>query len=197
MPSPVAHAAVGYLLYRAFRSRMPQEASRDRGRLLPRLLVATVGLSLVPDLDSVPGILLGNFGRFHNDFANSLIFGLAIALIIGAVVWLRQRSGFKSWVTVALISYELHVLMDFFTVGRGVMLAWPFLVDRFEPPVKLFYGLHWSEGLMSPMHLWTLVTELAFVTAMLFVVYISRARISAGARFSLGSIWRRARAGQN
>jgi hypothetical protein len=39
------------------------------------------------------------------------------------------------------------------------MLLWPFTDVRFRPPVDLFYGLHWSDGLTSKRHLWTILTE--------------------------------------
>ncbi|NIV75262.1 MAG: hypothetical protein GWN37_10615, partial [Gammaproteobacteria bacterium] len=41
-----------------------------------------------------------------------------------------------------LVCYELHVLLDYLTVGRGVMLLWPLSAERFAPPIYLFYGLH-------------------------------------------------------
>lgn len=173
MPSPIAHAAMGYLIYRASRSRLPEEASRYVGPL-PQLLVASVGLSLLPDVDSVIGVRAGDLGRFHNNLMNSMVTGLAVAVGVGAVAWLMKRSGFRRWFAIALVSYELHVLMDYFTLGRGVMLAWPFLHDRFESPVKLFYGLHWSQGLTSPKHLLTLANELGFVGAIGFVVLVFR-----------------------
>ena len=171
MPSPIAPAAAGYLVYRAFRSRIPEEACAYVGPF-PRLMIAAVSLSLIADLDTVPGILSGNFERFHNNFTNSLVFGVAVALGVGGAVWMKQRSGFKRWFAIALVSYEMHVLMDFFTFGRGVMLAWPFSPDRLSPPVYLFYGLRWSEGLASPMHLVTLMTELGFVGFLSFFTYV-------------------------
>jgi hypothetical protein len=33
----------------------------------------------------------------------------------------------------------------------------------------LFYGVHWSQGLFSLKHLWTLVSELAFVAGIYFL----------------------------
>ena len=176
MPSPIAHAAVGYVIYRAFRSRKAVKYSFISGKI-PLLLMATVGLSLLPDLDSIPGIIAGDFGRFHNAFTNSIFSGAGVALGIGAAVWLWKRSGFRYWLTIALICYELHVLMDLFTVGRGVMLVWPLSSERIEPAVKLFYGLRWSEGVVSAHHLWTLVTELGFVVLLgLGTVLIGRRR---------------------
>jgi len=173
MPSPIAHAAMGYLLYEAYRSHMPEESSRYVGPI-PRLLIVTVGLSMLADLDFLPGILLGDPSRFHNSFTNSATICLAVALAVGTAAWLGSRSGFKRWFTLALFSYGLHVLMDYFTIGRGVMLAWPFFLDRFDPPVKLFYGLHRSEGLMSAKHLLTLVTELGFVGLIAFILLLLR-----------------------
>lgn len=162
MPSPIAHAAMGYGLYQICRPLRRQECSRHIGPV-PPLLMATVGLSLLPDMDVVVGILMGDLGRFHNNVMNSLIVGLVVALGIGAVGWFRQSSGFGKWFIIALLCYETHVMMDFFTIGRGVMILWPFSSARYEPAVKLFYGLHWSDGWISVRHLWTLLTELGYV----------------------------------
>ena len=176
MPSPIAHVTMGFLIYRTSRSRLPAEVSRLVGPL-PQTLVATVCLSILPDVDAAIGLFVGDFGRFHNNLAHSMTFGVAVALGVGAAVWLKERSGFKRWFAIAAVSYELHVLMDTLTLGRGVMLAWPFLSDRFESPVKLFYGLHWSYGWTSPAHLLTLVSELAFAgIALLILRLVGRGR---------------------
>ena len=180
MPSPIAHAAMGYVVYRAFRSWRPYEASRHVGPL-PQLLVAAVGLSVLPDVDSVIGLLMGDLGRYHNNLMNSFGFGLMVALGAGTAVWLKRRSGFKRWFVLALVCYELHVLMDFLTLGRGVMLAWPLSHQRFESSVKLFYGLHWSDGLLTPKHAVTLVTEIGVVAAAIIIrLGLSRVRPTRG-----------------
>lgn len=62
-----------------------------------------------------------------------MTFGVAVALG-------ERAPGSKRWFAIAAVNYELHVLMDAPTLGRGVMLAWPVLSDRVESPVKLFYG---------------------------------------------------------
>ena len=67
--------------------------------------------------------------------------------------------------------------MDFLTVTRGSMLLWPFSSERVSPPVHLFYGLGWSHGVASELHLVTLVTELAFVAILAaFVLWVDRRR---------------------
>jgi inner membrane protein len=161
MPSPIAHTTMGYVIHRIYQARRPRQSL---GRLgpLPGLLITAAGLSLLPDIDSVAGFLLGDFGRHHNNGSHSLFVGLAVALAIGGLVWWIKRSGFVDWFVLVLLCYQFHIVLDFFTVGRGVMLFWPVSPARFESPVKLFYGLHWSDGVVSVNHIWTLLSELGF-----------------------------------
>jgi inner membrane protein len=49
------------------------------------------------------------------------------------------------------------------------MLFWPFTQQRFSSPVTLFYGLHWSKGLFSIDHVWTVLTEGLFIAVVLLV----------------------------
>ena len=171
MPSPIAHSTMGYIIYRIYRSRLPQQDT-SKGPPLPRLLLVTGGLSLLPDLDVIPGILVGDINRFHNNLTHSLTFGLIVALAMGGAMLLKQHAGFMRWFLIVLICYELHVIMDYFTIGRGVMILWPFSAERYEPAVKLFYGLRRSDGWFSVQHLWTLVNELGFVVVVGFIVQI-------------------------
>jgi inner membrane protein len=181
VPSPIAHLGVGYVIYHVFRGRGPGPACMWPAPL-PRLLMATAALSMLADLDAVPGLLTGELPRFHNHATHSLAAAVVTALVVGSVVWWKQRTGFRYWFGVALLSYGAHVLMDFFSPGRGVMLLWPYSVDRFSSPVKLFYGLHWSDGWVSVRHLWTVATELAPILVAILIgcivqkVLMSRAR---------------------
>jgi hypothetical protein len=171
MPSPLAHSAMGYVIYRISRQHKSPQDLQYFGPI-PRLLLATAGLSILPDADAIPGLLMNNVGQFHNNVMSSLTFGVITAVGIGSMVWLRQRSGFKLWFGITLLCYWLHVLMDFFTIGRGVMLFWPFSLKRYVSPLKLFYGFHYSEGWFSLRHLWTLVTELGFAFIIIFAVHM-------------------------
>ncbi|MDX1521057.1 MAG: metal-dependent hydrolase [Anaerolineae bacterium] len=177
MPSPIAHAAAGYAIYRLSRSRRPQSKLPKFGPV-PGLLLITTGFSLLPDLDSIVGLLSGNFGRFHNNLTHSLIVGFFVSLVFALGMWGKERSGFGFWFAIALFGYEAHVLMDSATVGRGVMAFWPFTSERFASPLIIFYGLHWSEGWFSIRHLWTVLTELAFAALLLAAVHGIAARVT-------------------
>jgi hypothetical protein len=79
------------------------------------------------------------------------------------------------WLFISLFSYHLHVIMDFFTAERGVMLLWPITDARFASPVKLFYGLQWGLGWFSVWHLWTIFTESLFsILIIAVVIYLEK-----------------------
>ena len=162
MPSPITHLAAGYAIYRLARDRVPGRTFGQHWRL-PGLLVFALIFSMLPDLDSVAAVLLNDFGRFHNQGSHSLLVGLAVALATAGLAALLRAGSLRVWFVVALVAYELHVILDFLTVGRGVMLFWPLTDSRYLSPLLLFYGLHWSDGLFSVNHVITLVTEVALI----------------------------------
>ena len=116
MPSPITHVAFGYLIFRVLRT--------GSDSIQPSLLLAAVGLSILPDMDAAVGILLGDLGRYHNHMMGSPAFGFLAAVCVGTIGWWR-RAEFRFWFTLALACYLIHIVLDYLTVGRGVMLLWP------------------------------------------------------------------------
>lgn len=171
MPSPIAHSAAGYAIYRVW-SWKRTDVRASSPKLRAGLLALVIGLSLLPDVDSILGLITGNFGRYHNNLTHSLFVGLVIAGIIGSIAAITRGYRFADGFLLTLVCYSLHVVMDFFTYGRGVMALWPFSAERFASPIPIFYGLHWSQGVVSARHLVTLATEMVFV---FFVVLTPRA----------------------
>jgi len=174
MPSPIAHITVGCVIYELARTRSGLARLSASGQLVG--LAVALFFSLMPDLDSVAGILSGDFGRYHNNLTHSLFMGLSITPVAAIVAYVADRQRTVQWVLLALVCYELHVLMDFFTVGRGVMIFWPLSPQRWEPPIKIFYGLHWSDGWFSHKHLWTLLNETTFAACLVGVAMWMRRR---------------------
>ena len=166
MPSPLAHTAAGIALYLVGRPALSEKETPRTGRI-PTLGLVTVGFSLLPDIDSVVGLLTGNFGRYHNNLTHSLFVGLVLSLLPAAYGRRRGGAGAAVWYLAALLPYALHLLMDAANVGRGIMALWPLTTDRFQLPFPLFYGFHWSDGLLSVRHIWTFVTEALFALALL------------------------------
>ncbi len=177
MPSPIAHGATAYALYRAFGARL-EEKTGPAPWSPRRVLLVIVALSFLPDLDVIPGLLVGDLPGIHNSIMNSISVGVLVAFAVGGIMWFVGRMAARDWFIIALISYWLHVAMDYFTTERGVMLFWPLTTRRFIAPIKLFYGFHYSEGLISIRHVWTVVTELAFALVLLLVIRLFARLIS-------------------
>lgn len=170
-PSPIAHSAMGFLIFWIFRKGVPPGFKKQAKSWL-LLLGMAVFFSMLPDIDVVPGILLGDFVGYHNQGTHSLLIGLGVAIAVGLILMRRYRR-FWLWFWIALAGYTFHVIMDYFTTGeRGVMLFWPLSSDRFVSPFKIFYGVRWSEGLLHPAHLLTVGSELAFVGVIILIAYL-------------------------
>jgi hypothetical protein len=132
-----------------------------------------MGLSLLPDLDILIGLPLGDPGRFHNLQMSSLFAGMVLALLVGIIARMLG-AGFLRWSLFAVACYSLHLIMDSLTGGDGVMLFWPFSDAPIASPIRLFFGLQWSSGLWSWEHLLTLLSESLF--AGLVVLGVRRLR---------------------
>lgn len=157
MPSPIAHLSVGYAIYQSYKGKLPE--TKIRLWKLPLQLIVVAGLSLLPDLDVIPAILFKDMQRFHNNLSHSIIVAIPVSLLIAGVLHRTYRSNFWLWFLICMLSYDLHILADAMTAGRGVMMFWPLTDARFVSPVKVFYGLQWGRGWFSVDHLWTVFTE--------------------------------------
>jgi membrane-bound metal-dependent hydrolase YbcI (DUF457 family) len=175
MPSPIAHIATGYVLYRLSERSAPPLARQSVGPI-PAGMLASMGFSLVADLDSVIGVVTGDFARFHNTLTHSLFIALGASLAFATFMLWRFGGGFRYWLYLALAAYVLHILMDSASVSRGVMAFWPFSSERFLFPVTIFYGLHWSDGLISPKHIVTFLTEAGFAAILILISRVAARR---------------------
>lgn len=161
MPSPIAHLSVGVSLFMVVRSYRP------RLRHVFLFFWATLLFVMVPDVDAILGILLGNLGAYHNQGTHSL--GMAVIFCgIGATI-LKPVFGlsWKRLFVFFLLCNATHLLMDWMTWGRGIKLFWPISDKRFLSPFLAFYGLHYSDPLSSPKHLVTLATEGLFAISII------------------------------
>jgi hypothetical protein len=104
---------------------------RPAGGHRPGLLAAGVLLANGPDLDFVPGILLGHPGAFHRGVTHTVLAVAVIAVVAALAV--RAAAPRRAWVAAgawAGLVYGSHLLLDFFTVDAvapyGARFLWPF-----------------------------------------------------------------------
>lgn len=191
MPSSIGHGLAGLVLEgfsRLHPAGRPPAARRRGGRsVLDRLGFAAllVFAANAPDLDFIPGILIGEADRFHHGPAHSL--GAAVLFGLGAtlIAWLcraRRPLHFGLWMALAFSS---HLLLDMFSLDKrppnGVPLLWP-LTDRyFVVAYPLFMDIQRTAG--EPNFLRSLIREHNFdamfweLVIMGFVLAVSRVGI--------------------
>jgi membrane-bound metal-dependent hydrolase YbcI (DUF457 family) len=138
MPSPVAHTLFGLTGLHLLQAGFPGSFSQT-WPLSGLILLA----SLAPDLDFIPGLVLGDPGRYHQTLSHSLSVSFLAALALGS---LARRSfpgtPWWRWVGLMLLFFLGHLVLDFFTEDTrppiGFPLCWPFSGRLFTSPVPIF-----------------------------------------------------------
>jgi membrane-bound metal-dependent hydrolase YbcI (DUF457 family) len=129
-----AHTAAGYLAY---------EAVRPAGGHRPALLAAAVVLANGPDLDFLPGMLLGHPMAYHRGLTHTLaaVAVVVVLVALGARVAGRPRPLPARAALWAGAVYASHLLLDFFTTDRvppyGGRFLWPLSDAFWQAPLPL------------------------------------------------------------
>ena len=133
MPSPVGHSLAGVLSGLLFQRRR-----RNTGRTL----LLWMFLSILPDLDFLPGWLVGQPNLFHRGASHSLLLAILVGSGIGLVIKISGRGKFLPPAIVGIGLYALHILMDLFSVDSGVpkgfQVLWPFDQRYVYIPLGMF-----------------------------------------------------------
>jgi len=140
MPLPIAHGAVGLAVYFVWGQNKLEKSPRVKKVTLALLLVV---LSIAPDLDFIPGLLLDEPNKFHHGISHSLIIALigAVALFLLLRKYYIELETFRLFI-VLLVVLGSHTILDIFSVDTsspfGVPLLWPFSQEYFISPYSLF-----------------------------------------------------------
>ena len=129
----LAHATAGYLAY---------EALRPAGPHRPALLAGAVLMANAPDLDFLPGILIGAPAVYHRGMTHTVGALLVVSVAAWAVARiLRSRSAWW-WGLAVAAAYGSHLLVDWMTVDAvpptGIRMLWPLTDAWLHAPFNLF-----------------------------------------------------------
>ena len=131
MPTSVAHMIGGYAALESGARRSPRP-----GIFFLFLVVIVANL---PDLDFLPGVLVGDAALFHRGASHSLVAAVVVALALGAA--LRGRAGgFKRVAACAFLAYGSHLVLDMIVPDpsgytAGVPLLWPLVESEIGAPI--------------------------------------------------------------
>lgn len=152
MPLPVAHSLMGYAIAEATNVRLSEKKWIN--------VFVFVALANLPDVDYLPGFLLGQPNLFHHRWVHSLGFALLIGLLGSLILWQRHRKGIlqkitdgkagQFWPAFLVISAAVfsHCVLDLLTedtsLPYGMMLLWPFEWSFYDVSWSLFPSTHKS-----------------------------------------------------
>ena len=122
MSSPIGHSLAGYLMYCCRVKSM--SARQDKALFFSALLAANM-----PDLDFLPGFLLGHPNLYHHGVSHSLGAALVFSLLMTlAVQLLKSYSMMKNFLFFWAI-FCSHLLLDYLSFDArppaGIPLFWP------------------------------------------------------------------------
>lgn len=137
-------------------------------------------LSCWPDIDYLPGVLLGDLNRFHQGLTHSLAFvllgaTLAYPLLHRAFHGKSRSTPLRLWAILLTVALS-HLLFDIFTQDFrppiGLPLFWPFSDLPIHSPFTLFPAWAKStlaEALHSPQNLHALLIESLYALPLAFI----------------------------
>jgi inner membrane protein len=144
--TPIGHSLAGLAALTA----------APRHPVRPLLLLAVV-MANAPDLDFLPGILVGRPTLYHQGISHSLT-AAALASFAGGIALHHLGLPFGVAARVGLVAYASHLALDL--VGPdarlpfGIPLFWPLSDTHFLSPVTLLPGVHHAAHTESDISEW-------------------------------------------
>jgi membrane-bound metal-dependent hydrolase YbcI (DUF457 family) len=134
MCSPVGHGLAAFTV-----SWRPSRALRFNAAVwLPALCI----LSVLPDIDFYPGLLIGHPNLYHHGWTHSLFFCGGVAGLIAAFLALARKPGALKAGGLCLLVLISHLVLDCLSKDRtppyGLQVFWPFSERFVSSPVTLF-----------------------------------------------------------
>jgi len=136
MPLPLGHALAGLALRQA---RPGLFFASGRADALFLMFLANL-----PDLDFLPGLLLGRPNLYHHGAFHSL--GAALAVALGGALLLRSRQRrFAPAAALVFLAFASHLLLDLFALDLvppyRLPLFWPFSDRHVTAPWPFFLNV--------------------------------------------------------
>ena len=189
MPLPVAHFGTGLACYILFQSDDVKHLSTSR---IVTLILIFAGLAILPDMDLLPGLLVGEPNRYHHGPSHSLLLAIATAAVIFILSRALYRSLNQRWYFIMLtLTACSHTILDYFSKDTsppyGVPLFWPIDTDHYISPISLFNDIDRSNetgsafiaSIFNTYNLFSVSGEVLFIATLLTgVIATSRYRYS-------------------
>lgn len=134
MSSPIGHSLAGWVIA-SYRSRSLKPANvKNLKRLALYIFIANA-----PDLDFIPGALMGTPNLYHHGISHSLGAGLIFALVLALLIARKDKAMIGREFVFMFIIFGSHLVLDLLCLdGRppfGIPLFWPLSNQYFMIPI--------------------------------------------------------------
>jgi inner membrane protein len=137
-------------------------------------------IACAPDLDVLPGLLVGNLSRYHHGASHSLAAAGLVAMAAAAVVGRRRRQPALRMAAVVFVLYASHAVLDGFTLDTGppvgVPFLWPWSHETFQAPWPLLPDVqHTGKPLVSAHNALLMVREVVVFAPLVGLAFAAHA----------------------
>lgn len=179
MPTPIGHSLLATAIFKG--------VNRKKLKLNWFDYLVFLFIGIFPDLDFLPGLILGIPSRFHHGLTHSLFFGIIIGTIAGLLYGKWKKESWQKYALIFTGVYFSHLIADFFGVDTsfpyGEQLFWPFWQAYVISPVALFSDVYRSSNsadFFVSMFNWhnakTVIVELVVCIPLLLAIYFKNVR---------------------
>jgi membrane-bound metal-dependent hydrolase YbcI (DUF457 family) len=133
-----------------------------------------------PDLDFIPGLLMGNASMFHHGINHSVGAAVLFSLVVWGVGRLRGVFGGRT-ALVCFLLFLSHLFIDWMTADYwepyGFPALWPFSADRYHLSASLFWNIERQGFFTLPTLLHNLnavLIEIAVMAPIVGTVWVVR-----------------------
>ena len=156
-------------------------ALQNRQRIHRVLLC--IFIANAPDLDFLPGLLMGTPALYHQGVTHSFGFAFIVSLAMAMIYRLNGQS-FGAIFGMCFLSYGSHLAIDFFGPDArpplGQPLFWPISAEHVIAPRPVFWGVHhahstststlqWVSSIVDLSNLWAVTLEIVLIGPYIYV----------------------------
>jgi inner membrane protein len=177
MPSPLGHSLMGYMIYRA--------TVRPGGGYRWQHMMLYLFAANVPDLDFIPGFVIGYPNWYHHGISHSIGFALLFAVVFSLFLALRTQETTGRNFAIFFGLYSSHIALDYFSIDTsapyGEPLFWPSSNEYYIAPFAFLpdiwrdsSSLTFVPSLFNLHNLWAVSVE--FLILFPFILLIAALR---------------------
>lgn len=141
MPLPIAHSLMGYTLAESSSVRLTKSFWLD--------VLILMFLANLPDIDFLPGYLVGRPNLYHHYYTHSVAFAALVGGLAAFYFW-RKRGRFWPYFAMVFAAVSSHLILDLVTVDEappyGMALLWPVTSRFYDIGWDVFGAVHKSDA---------------------------------------------------